>query len=182
MIALKNVLVAANFSENAATALMYGRALARQFGATLHVIHVVDDLFVRLGFDAYVTDTAGHSHDPVRTARLLVEGMITAEDRRQLRAEIAIVSSSSPAEAIVSYAGRAGIDLIVMGTHGHGRITDLLLGDVAEKVVRSASCPVLTVKKDEHEFVTPDAVERSLVRPGQPEAARAHTHVPASRH
>ena len=53
MIALKKVLVATDFSEAADAALAYGRALARTFGATLHVLHVADDMYMRLGGDAY---------------------------------------------------------------------------------------------------------------------------------
>jgi nucleotide-binding universal stress UspA family protein len=67
-----------------------------------------------------------------------------------------VVTSSSPAFAIVDYAGEHGIDLIVMGTHGRGALAHLLMGSVAEKVVRLAPCPVLTVRHPEHEFVRPD--------------------------
>ena len=51
------------------------------------------------------------------------------------------------------------IDLIVMGTHGRGAIAQLLVGSVAEKVVRTAPCPVLTVRHPEREFVVPDAAD-----------------------
>ena len=57
--------------------------------------------------------------------------------------------------AIVRYAQREPIDLIVMGTHGRGAMAHLLIGSVAENVVRKAPCPVLTVRHPEHEFVTP---------------------------
>jgi hypothetical protein len=60
--------------------------------------------------------------------------------------------------AIVNQAKEAEIDLIVMGTHGRGGFGHLLMGSVAEKVVRSAPCPVLTVRHPEHEFVLPDAL------------------------
>ena len=58
---------------------------------------------------------------------------------------------------ILRYAADNAIDLIVMGTHGRGPVEHLLLGSVAEKVVRKASCPVLTVKKAGHVFVMPEA-------------------------
>ena len=70
----------------------------------------------------------------------------------------AILTSSTPAFAIVDYAKEKSIDLIVMGTHGRGPLAHLLMGSVAERVVRTASCPVLTVRHPEHEFVWPDTL------------------------
>ena len=59
-----------------------------------------------------------------------------------------------------------GIDIILMGTHGRGMMAHLLMGSVAEKVVRIAPCPVLTVRHPEHEFIQPDAlVSVGAVRP-----------------
>jgi len=66
--------------------------------------------------------------------------------------------STSPAMAIVDYAREAHSDLIIMGTHGRGAMAQLLMGSVAERVVRTAPCPVLTVRHPEHEFVLPDAL------------------------
>jgi nucleotide-binding universal stress UspA family protein len=75
--------------------------------------------------------------------------------------------SDDPAEEIVNYAATNGIDLIVLGTHGRGGMAHLLLGSVAEKVVRTAPCPVLTVRHPEREFVTPDTLDTSLnAQPG----------------
>jgi nucleotide-binding universal stress UspA family protein len=56
------------------------------------------------------------------------------------------VAFGSPARTIVEYADANGFDLIVMGTHGRGGVAHLLLGSVAERVVRTARCPVLTVR------------------------------------
>jgi nucleotide-binding universal stress UspA family protein len=65
--------------------------------------------------------------------------------------------SDSPAEEIADYARDASIELIVVGTHGRTGVSHLLVGSVAERVVRTAPCPVLTVRHPEHEFVVPDA-------------------------
>ena len=65
----------------------------------------------------------------------------------------------APAREIVSYAASAHIDLIVMGTHGRGPVAHLFMGSVAERVVRTASCPVLIVRHPEHEFIRPDALQ-----------------------
>ena len=69
-----------------------------------------------------------------------------------------LITSNAPAVAIVDYARRERIDLIVTGTHGRGAVAHLLMGSVAERVVRTAPCPVLTVRHPEHEFVVPDAL------------------------
>jgi nucleotide-binding universal stress UspA family protein len=69
-----------------------------------------------------------------------------------------VFTHTSPAIPIADYAKQHAIDLIVMGTHGRGAIAHVLLGNVAERLVRIAPCPVLTVRDPEHEFVLPDAL------------------------
>ena len=71
----------------------------------------------------------------------------------------AVRRGASAAFAIVDYAQELAVDLIVMGTHGRGPIGHLLIGSVAEKVIRLSPCPVLTVRQPEHEFVQPDALQ-----------------------
>ena len=68
------------------------------------------------------------------------------------------MTSNAPALTIVNYAKEMNIDLIVTGTHGRGTMAHLLMGSVAERVVRLAGCPVLVVRRPEHEFVVPDAL------------------------
>jgi nucleotide-binding universal stress UspA family protein len=158
MIALKRILVATDFSEPSGAALGYGRELARCFDAQLVVLHVVEDTrtgaiaangFTLADRDLQRTvEEAGH-----RQVQALVGG-----DRMRLRAEAVIITSNSPAAAIVEYATRAEADLIVIGTHGRGVMAHLLMGSVAERVVRTAPCPVLTVRHPEREFVLPDAL------------------------
>jgi nucleotide-binding universal stress UspA family protein len=68
------------------------------------------------------------------------------------------VTGTNPAATIVDYARAHMIDLIVLGTHGRGAVAHMFMGNVAERVVRSAPCPVLTVRHPQHEFVLPDAL------------------------
>jgi nucleotide-binding universal stress UspA family protein len=160
MITLQKILVATDFSEPSTAALAYGRELARSFGAALTVLHVVDDTMAR----AYGIDGGVLLADPGLQLQLeanaltQVDALISDGDRRQLKAGGAVVSSMTPAAAIVTYADRLNIDLIVMGTHGRGGFAHLLMGSVAERVVRMAPCPVLTVRHPEHEFVLADAM------------------------
>jgi nucleotide-binding universal stress UspA family protein len=159
MIALKNVLVATDFGPASESALRYGRALARGFDAALHVLHVTENVFARAmdGY-GYAAIPPQVQEDLERAGRRQTEELLDDEDRRELHATAVTVTSNSPADAIVRYARTNGIDLIVMGTHGRGPISHLLLGNVAERVVRMAPCPVLTVRHPEHEFVFPDAL------------------------
>lgn len=160
MITLKNVLVATDFGEASETALVYGRDLARTFGATLHVLHVVDDVPVKaISGEGYAVDFSDFQRAVEKSAHKQLDAIVAADDRRELGAKILLRASTTPASAIVSYAKQAGIDLIVVGTHGRGAMAHLFLGSVAERVVRSASCPVLAVRHPEHEFVRPDALQ-----------------------
>src|SRR6187402_3325230 len=76
-----------------------------------------------------------------------------------------VVRSMSPANAILEYAAEHGIDFIVMGTHGRSMVAHLLLGSVTETVVRSAACPVLTVRAAEGTAMATTAPHRRAARP-----------------
>jgi nucleotide-binding universal stress UspA family protein len=159
MVSLKRILIATDFGEAAEVALAYGRDLARTFGATIDVIHVVDNVlahsFSTEGFIASYPELQ-RTMDEAANARL--SALLTDDDRRELGARAFVDRSSSPAMAIVEDARDNGIDLIVMGTHGRGPMAHLIMGSVAERVVRAAPCPVLTVHHPEHEFLRPDAL------------------------
>jgi nucleotide-binding universal stress UspA family protein len=158
MIKITNVLVATDFSDTSASALNYGRELARTFGATLHVLHVVEDALMWAGSEAAGVDFVQLQAELGAAAREKLDRIVTTEDRAQLKAVTAVRTASSPAFEIARYAKAEGIDIILMGTHGRGIMGHLLMGNVAEKVVRIAPCPVLTVHHPEHEFIQPDAL------------------------
>ncbi|MGH9140519.1 MAG: universal stress protein [Vicinamibacterales bacterium] len=149
MIILKNVLVATDFGPASDAALTYGRAIAKQFGARLHLLHVAENTFFR--------PTATDPHALLAALTRRVEDCLNAEDRIEPAARAVLEMSDEPTEAITRYARSASVDLIVMGTHGRTGMSHLLVGSIAERVVRTASCPVLTVRHPEHEFVLPDA-------------------------
>jgi nucleotide-binding universal stress UspA family protein len=159
MIALKHILVATDFSEPSDAALTYGRALARTFNATLHVVHVVGNISsVVYGAEAYAVAMPDLQREIEDAARAQLAQRLVDDDTHPLPTRHVLLTSDAPAVAIVDYAGREHIDLIVTGTHGRGGVAHLLMGSVAERVVRTAPCPVLTVRHPEHEFVTPDAL------------------------
>ena len=165
MLKLDNILVPTDFSEFADAALEYGRALARQFNARLHVLHVVQSPWLWAGSQSSAYDFAlvQQTMDEAAAKRL---ADIIGPDRGQPPPTTAFIRTApSPAFAIVDYAREAKVDLIVMGTHGRGLMGHLLLGSVAERVVGIAPCPVLTVRHPEHEFVIPDPLQVRTASP-----------------
>jgi nucleotide-binding universal stress UspA family protein len=155
MIQIKNVLVPTDFSEPSDVALRYGKAFAENFQAALHLIHVLDE-------SALVYPWTSPDGTPIAlgAARSEMENMIkdrlskilSDAEREKFSARVSTLCGS-PFMEIVAYAKAQNIDLIVMGTHGRGPIAHMLMGSVAEKVVRKAPCPVLTVRHPEHEFI-----------------------------
>jgi nucleotide-binding universal stress UspA family protein len=152
MIALKNILVATDFSEPSAVALNYGRDLARSYDASLHVVHVMEDLLAlhgpEIGFaysDVQRNIEAGMRRD--------LDATLSAEDRRTLDARTVITRASNVSHAITKYARDNATDLIIVGTHGRGAIERFLIGSVAERVMRTAPCPVLIVRTNERDFI-----------------------------
>ena len=155
--ALKNILVATDFSEPSAIALAYGRDLARSYGARLHVLHVIEDVMIRysseIGFALPELQA-----DLEKAARRDLDALVTDDDRRTIDVIPALDTSANIPGAIVAYARASNIDLIVTGTHGRGAVSHLLMGSVAERLVRIAPCPVLTVRQHERDFIEPDAM------------------------
>jgi nucleotide-binding universal stress UspA family protein len=151
MIALKTVLVPTDFSECSEAAVRYGLALAEAFGASLHLLHVVQDPYKQAwaaeGFAAPVTDMVLQWETQARE-RLEKTAAACAPLQTTIATRV-----GSPFYDIAAYASEANVDLIVIGTHGRGPIGHMLLGSVAERIVRRAPCPVLTVRHPQHEFV-----------------------------
>ena len=157
MLRIRNILVATDFSECSQTALNYGRAMAQRFGARLHVLHTAEIMPPDLvGMGGYVAAVPQLQADLENAARQQLEDAVTIEDRRGLGATTVMMTGETPARAIADYAAKAEIDLIVIGTHGRRGLSHIVMGSVAEKVVRTAPCPVLTVRHPEREFVVPD--------------------------
>jgi len=159
MIAIKDILVATDFGPASANALRYGRALAGQFGARLHVLHVTHDSYLAAAAMYGYAGVPFEAQEEIeRAARQQTEALLTDEDRRGLGAVAITVTDNSPAAAVVDYARNNDIDLLVLGTHGRGALSHLIMGSVAERVVRMAPCPVLTVRDPEQALAEP-AVE-----------------------
>jgi len=156
MIALKSVLVPTDFSDASEAALLYGKAFVRAFGASMHVLHVVQEPFAQpWAVEAHGFALATMQEDWMREAKGRVQAILTPEERSTYKAQLLTVLGH-PVVEILEYPRTQAIDLIVMGTHGRGPLGHMLMGSVAERVVRKAPCPVLTVRHVEREFVLPD--------------------------
>jgi universal stress protein A len=155
MLTLKTVLVPTDFSEASESALRYGKAMAEAFGASLHVVHVMEDLLAHAwAAEVYVSSMPQLRDEIEKESRQRLVALLSDDERQRLRAETALLAGN-PFIEIIRYAKAHDVDLIVMGTHGRGPIAHMLLGSVAEKVVRKSPCPVLTVREAQHEFVMP---------------------------
>jgi nucleotide-binding universal stress UspA family protein len=148
--ALHKILLATDFSEPSDAALDYARALAGAFNARIHVLHVLEDLAAHAWTtEVYVAALPGVHEEMERQARERLDAVFPAAERERYGVQT-VLRSGSPFVEILRYASEEAIDLIVMGTHGRGPIAHMLLGSVAERVVRKAPCPVLTVRRPEH--------------------------------
>lgn len=138
------ILLPTDGSEGMERVIEHTARLARHHGATIHAVHVVD--------------TATMSRMPMETSWEAVSGMLREEGERALD-QVRTVAGDVPVEGamtegvpsqeIVDYAESHDIDLIVMGTHGRGGLDRLLLGSVAERVIRTAPVPVMTIRVGE---------------------------------
>lgn len=160
------ILVPTDFGPASAIALSYGIDLARAFDATLHVLHAVVDVVPI----SPVTGLFGPEHAGVlvnldEDARAQLQALVAGRADAPAKTVEMVVRSMSPANAILEYAADHGIDFIVMGTHGRSMVAHLLLGSVTETVVRSAACPVLTVRAAEGDVTATTAPHRRASRP-----------------
>jgi nucleotide-binding universal stress UspA family protein len=153
MIRMTKVLVPTDFSEPSRKALAYGQALASAFGASLHVLHAVEEPLTQ-GWTGYGVASVlpGLREEAMSEAQRRLDDAVPASVRDAQPTEL-VIRVGDPFAEIVRFARERGADVIVMGTHGRGGMAHLLLGSVAERVVRTAPCPVLTVREKEHEFV-----------------------------
>ena len=142
---IKRILVPLDFSTSSRRALDYAARMARQFNASLHLVHVCETPgMMTASMDAYAILYADWNQRLGEEAeRELVK---IAASARGLTVTTEVLFGRA-ASAIVEAAETNNADLIVMGTHGHGAVMHLVMGNVAERVVRTAVCPVLTVRE-----------------------------------
>lgn len=149
---IKSILVPIDFSEYSKKALRYAVRFAKEFGASLTLLHVFEPLIQPPeGYGVLqVPVIDGGALQKEAAARLT---SLAQEEIEELVPVKSVVRSGRPYNEIVMDAKERKVDLIIIATHGYTGLTHLLLGSTAERVVRHAPCPVLTVREPEKEFV-----------------------------
>ena len=149
---IHEILVPFDFGDPALHALAYAKGLADRFGSSLHLLHVVPNPYEPSTYLPLPADAPGAYYLPqsviegfLKDAENRLEHVLPSAERQSFRART-FVKVGDPRQEIVDHAASEGVDLIVMGTHGRTGASHLFLGSVAEKVVRAAPCPVLTVR------------------------------------
>lgn len=148
---LKKILVPVDFSAFATKAVRYAARFAEQFGASLVLVHVVEP--VHYPESVIIPPVMEEAN---RERLKLARAALAAFAKKQVPAGLTtetVTRLGQPFAEITAAAKDSEADLIVIATHGHTGLKHLFLGSVAERVVRLAPCPVLTVRAHEHEFV-----------------------------
>jgi nucleotide-binding universal stress UspA family protein len=150
-VALKRILVATDFSAPSRKAVRYAASFAKQFGAEILLLHVVEPI-----------------PPPPPAVGLILPESLDVDMREEAATHLAKwrerlsgirvkanVRVGAPYHEIITAAEETNTDLIIIATHGHSRLAQMFIGSTAERVVRHATCPVLVVREHEHDFVSP---------------------------
>jgi len=155
MARISKILYATDLSELSTCALEYAVYLARQCPAKLHCLNVVDESYQYWPtFETSPIPTGPPTEELLAAARKELKAFL-AERVPEDVPVTAEVGHGRPFAEIIRYAGKNEMDLIVLGTHGRSALRQVLMGSVADKVVRKSPCPVLTVRHPEHGFEMP---------------------------
>lgn len=146
---IERILFPIDFSEGAMNALDYAISLAKEYDTKLYLLHVVHDISMTAGWQVPHIRIDELYREMEESARKELE-KCCMEELRGLKNVERIVVRGIPDEEILKVAKNEKIDIIVIGTHGRTGIDRLLFGSTAEKVVRKAPCPVLSVRLPEH--------------------------------
>ncbi|APR87170.1 Universal stress protein family protein [Minicystis rosea] len=146
----QKIVAPTDFSQASALAIDAAALLAKQFAAEIHLLYIYDPVLLS---PLHLVPGAPSLSAPVQEPRAYEESVLrelqrVREERLQGidKVELSVKQHTSAAEGIVEYARDAAADLIVLSTHGRTGLSHLLIGSVAERVVRHAPCPVLTMR------------------------------------
>lgn len=152
MVDLNRILVPTDFSDASAAALKYGCELADALHAELCVLHVVENPYPLGVHTEFYSPPQEYLDRRDRQAREHLDALLTPEQKERHHAALEL-RHGEPAREILRYLYEHGaVHLVVMATHGRGGVARLMVGSVADKIVRMAPCPVVTVRvPDAHE-------------------------------
>ena len=146
----KKILCPVDFSEFTDEILSYAEIIAKRFDSELHLIHVIPNLSYFTPYESFLTP------ENLVAIERNIEGEVGKDfDKITKKLEFPfkrIIKTGVTSVEIIDYIKQQGIELVVMGTHGRSGIEHILIGSVAEKVVRKSPCPVLTVRPKSKTF------------------------------
>ena len=161
---VQRILFPTDFSDHSKAAEKSACDLAEQFGAELHVLHVLHDLFLTMPMTAAALLVPPQSLENeinyAEEAIQMVPPTVWASGKRVVR----VVRVGTVFDTIVRYAQETAIDLIVIGTHGRTGLSHVLLGSIAERVVQHAPCSVLTVRPERPGKITEEAARQPVLK------------------
>ncbi|MEI6756677.1 MAG: universal stress protein [Chlorobium sp.] len=144
MITIKKIICPVDFSGLSRKALKYANEFARLSNGEVFLVGVIEN-------DPTITYSHGLEKERAESEQKLAD-LIEEEQMAGIVADY-VIYEGFPEECILDYAKRQEADIIIMGSHGRRGLKRMILGSVAEHIVRRAPCPVLVVKENEHEFI-----------------------------
>lgn len=141
---IKKILIPVDFSANAPKLLKSAVYFTKQFQAHLVIIFVVQSFEDYSGFFVPHMPIAQFEEEMLKSAEKKMEAFLHENLDESVDSE-SVVRRGDVAEELIDYAAERNIDMIIMGTHGYKGLEKVLFGSVAEKVVKTAPCPVLTI-------------------------------------
>jgi len=153
-VSLKKILVPQDFSEYSLHALKYAVTFAGLFNSELIVLHVVEPIVYPADFSFGQVSIPAMEEEIRKHSEEQLNELVTKEISADIKTNT-LIRVGKPFIEIVDVAKSENADLIVISSHGRTGMDHVLFGSTADKVVRKAPCPVLTVRPHEHEFVTP---------------------------
>jgi len=153
-IRLQKILLPTDFSKYSAASTKYACELAAKFDAELHLLHTLETHLASTPNFGFGLDLPKYVSESKAAAEKSLAGILDPK-WSEARTVVKAMVEGSPKTEIIAYARKHQIDLIVLSTHGRTGLAHVLMGSVAESVVRTAPCPVLTVRPEGHQFVMP---------------------------
>ena len=144
---MKNIIAAVDFSNATPAVMEIAISIAKSFGAELQLLHVIEPepTFVTYGFSvAEYPAMTSFRDETIRRAKARMEELLT-QARKDVPGSVSHLLEGSPLLELLKQVKQSGADFVVIGSHGHGVLSSLLLGSVAEGMVRKAAVPTLVV-------------------------------------
>lgn len=150
MISFNAVMVPVDFSKESILAAKFAFSLAEEYETKIYVLHVMEPLHASLRL--HVTDFEAFQQKLIDQAKEDLGNVIPSAMKKRLEVE-EILEIGYPQHVIVDKAKELGVDIIVIATHGRTGLAHVLLGSVAEQVIRHAPCPVFVTRNPKDKYV-----------------------------